>query len=46
MKSVLIAATFGLVISILLSPLAIKMFRRRGFGQEIRDDGPESHLSK
>ncbi|GAB3343804.1 phospho-N-acetylmuramoyl-pentapeptide-transferase [Modestobacter lapidis] len=46
MKSVLIAAAFGLVISILLTPLAIKAFRRRGFGQEIRDDGPESHLSK
>jgi phospho-N-acetylmuramoyl-pentapeptide-transferase len=45
-KSVLIAATFGLVISILVTPLAIKAFRRRGFGQEIRDDGPESHLSK
>ena len=46
MKSVLIAAAFGLIISILLTPLAIKMFRSRGFGQEIRDDGPESHLSK
>jgi phospho-N-acetylmuramoyl-pentapeptide-transferase len=45
-KSVLIAASFGLIISILLTPLAIKAFRRRGFGQEIRDDGPESHLSK
>ncbi|MPQ97721.1 phospho-N-acetylmuramoyl-pentapeptide-transferase [Modestobacter sp. I12A-02628] len=46
MKSVLIAAGFGLAISILLTPLAIKAFRTRGFGQEIRDDGPESHLSK
>jgi phospho-N-acetylmuramoyl-pentapeptide-transferase len=45
-KSVLIAASFGLIISILVTPLAIKAFRRRGFGQEIRDDGPESHLSK
>jgi phospho-N-acetylmuramoyl-pentapeptide-transferase len=45
-KSVLISAAFGLVISILLTPVAIKTFRRRGFGQEIRDDGPESHLSK
>ncbi|KQS59692.1 phospho-N-acetylmuramoyl-pentapeptide-transferase [Geodermatophilus sp. Leaf369] len=46
MKSVLVAAGFGLVISILLTPVAIKAFRSRGFGQEIRDDGPESHLSK
>jgi phospho-N-acetylmuramoyl-pentapeptide-transferase len=45
-KSVLIAASVGLIISILVTPLAIKAFRRHGFGQEIRDDGPESHLSK
>jgi phospho-N-acetylmuramoyl-pentapeptide-transferase len=45
-KSVLIAAAVGLIISILLTPLAIKAFRRHGFGQEIRDDGPETHLAK
>jgi len=45
-KSVLVAAAFGLIISILVTPLAIKAFRRHGFGQEIRDDGPESHLAK
>ena len=46
MKSVLIAAAVGLIVSILMTPLAIKAFRRQGFGQEIRDDGPESHLAK
>ncbi|MGY1813201.1 phospho-N-acetylmuramoyl-pentapeptide-transferase [Blastococcus sp. SYSU D00820] len=46
MKSVLIAGAFGLIISILATPMAVYAFRRRGFGQEIRDDGPESHLSK
>ncbi|KGH44498.1 MULTISPECIES: phospho-N-acetylmuramoyl-pentapeptide-transferase [Modestobacter] len=46
MRSVLVAAAVGLIVSILLTPLAIKAFRRHGFGQEIRDDGPESHLSK
>jgi len=45
-KSVLIAGGFGLIISILLTPLAIRAFRRHGLGQEIRDDGPETHLSK
>jgi phospho-N-acetylmuramoyl-pentapeptide-transferase len=45
-KSVLIAASIGLIVSILVTPLAIKAFRRHGFGQEIRDDGPESHLAK
>src|SRR4051794_35637271 len=46
MRSVLIAAGFSLIISILFTPLAIRAFRRQGLGQEIRDDGPESHLSK
>ena len=46
MRSVLIAAGLALMISILSTPLAIRAFRRHGMGQEIRDDGPESHLSK
>ena len=46
MKSVLIAAMTGLVLSLLLTPLVIRMFRRRGYGQEIRDDGPASHATK
>jgi phospho-N-acetylmuramoyl-pentapeptide-transferase len=45
-RSVLVASGFGLIISILLTPVAIRLFRRQGLGQEIRDDGPESHLSK
>jgi phospho-N-acetylmuramoyl-pentapeptide-transferase len=45
-KSVLIAAGIALIMSILLTPVAIRVFRARGMGQEIRDDGPESHLSK
>ncbi len=46
MKLVLIAATTGLVLSLLLTPLVIRLFRRRGYGQEIRDDGPASHATK
>jgi phospho-N-acetylmuramoyl-pentapeptide-transferase len=45
-RSILVAAAFGLVISILATPVAVHLFRRKGFGQEIRDDGPESHLAK
>jgi phospho-N-acetylmuramoyl-pentapeptide-transferase len=45
-KSILVAALVALIASILTTPIAIKAFRRRGFGQEIRDDGPESHLAK
>src|SRR4051794_25853782 len=46
MRSVLIAAGFSLITSILSPPLATRAFRGQGLGQEIRDDGPESHLSK
>lgn len=46
MKSVLIAAMTGLVLSLLTTPVVIRTFRRRGYGQEIRDDGPASHATK
>ncbi len=46
MKSILIAAIVGLAVSILLTPYLIKVFSRQGFGQEIRDDGPQTHLTK
>jgi len=46
MRSIMVAAVVALLVSILATPLAIRTFRRRGFGQEIRDDGPESHMSK
>ena len=40
------AALASLLVSILSTPLAIRFFRRQGFGQAIRDDGPQSHLAK
>ena len=46
MRSVLVAALVSLFVSILCTPLAIRVFRRQGFGQEIRDDGPQSHQAK
>ncbi|HJQ00284.1 MAG TPA: phospho-N-acetylmuramoyl-pentapeptide-transferase [Jatrophihabitans sp.] len=46
MKTILIAALFGLLSSILCTPLVVRYFRQQGFGQEIRDDGPQSHLVK
>ena len=46
MKSILIAAVVGLIVSILLTPYLIRVFSRQGFGQEIRDDGPQTHLVK
>ncbi len=46
MKTILIAAVFALMTSILCTPLFVVYFRRRGFGQEIRIDGPQTHLVK
>ena len=46
MKTILVASLFGLVTSILCTPLVVRYFRKQGFGQEIRDDGPKSHLVK
>jgi phospho-N-acetylmuramoyl-pentapeptide-transferase len=46
MISVLVAAMTALVISLLGTPLVVRLFRRRGYGQEIREDGPASHATK
>ena len=46
MKSVLIAAMTALVLSLVGTPLVVRLFRRRGYGQEIREDGPSSHAVK
>jgi phospho-N-acetylmuramoyl-pentapeptide-transferase len=45
-KTILTAAVVSLLSSILCTPLVVAYFRRRGFGQEIRSDGPQSHLIK
>ena len=46
MRSVFVAASVALAISILLTPYLIRFFARQGFGQEIRAEGPESHQAK
>jgi phospho-N-acetylmuramoyl-pentapeptide-transferase len=46
MRQILFAAAIALTVSILLTPLLIRIFAKRGFGQEIRIDGPESHKAK
>jgi len=45
-RSVLISAVVALAISILFTPIAIRSLQRRGFGQEIRIDGPQHHITK
>ncbi|TVP70092.1 MAG: phospho-N-acetylmuramoyl-pentapeptide-transferase [Nitriliruptor sp.] len=46
MIAVLIGAGVALIVALVGTPLVISYFRQRGFGQPIRDEGPESHQSK
>ncbi|MFZ0091940.1 MAG: phospho-N-acetylmuramoyl-pentapeptide-transferase [Solirubrobacteraceae bacterium] len=43
---VLIAGTAALLICLFLSPRFIEFLRRREFGQNIREEGPEGHQTK
>jgi phospho-N-acetylmuramoyl-pentapeptide-transferase len=45
-RAVLLAALVALVVSLVGTPFAIRLFRARGYGQLIRDDGPEAHHTK
>jgi phospho-N-acetylmuramoyl-pentapeptide-transferase len=45
-KSILIAALVALVVSLVGTPAVIRLFRRQGYGQEIREDGPQTHKTK
>lgn len=46
MRSILVGAAVALVASLVGTPFVIRFFRQRGYGQLIRDDGPQAHLSK
>lgn len=46
MRIILIPVLVSLLSSIFCTPLLVKFFRSRGFGQEIRDDGPLTHMVK
>jgi len=45
-RLILFAASVSLLISLLGTPAAIRVFRRQGYGQLIRDDGPTAHHTK
>src|SRR5437763_577684 len=45
-RNVLVAALASLMVSLLGTPFAIRLFRARGYGQLIRDDGPTTHQTK
>lgn len=46
MIALLIAGGFSLMFTLFLTPLFIRLFRRIGWGQFIRDDGPQTHHTK
>ncbi len=46
MRDILVAGLASLVFSLLGTPFAIRVLRRRGIGQLIRDDGPTTHHTK
>jgi phospho-N-acetylmuramoyl-pentapeptide-transferase len=45
-RQVLIAGTASLLLCLFLSPKFIEFLRRRAFGQNIREEGPEGHKTK
>jgi phospho-N-acetylmuramoyl-pentapeptide-transferase len=45
-RTILVSAGVAMVLALFGTPFAIKIFTRRGYGQEIREDGPTAHLTK
>ena len=46
MRALLLAGGVSMAFSLFLTPAFIWLFRKWGWGQFIRDDGPESHHVK
>ncbi|MFJ3660521.1 phospho-N-acetylmuramoyl-pentapeptide-transferase [Streptomyces sp. NPDC090119] len=46
MNQVLFSGVIGLFLTLIGTPLLIKLLARKGYGQYIRDDGPREHASK
>lgn len=46
MISILVAGTIGLLFTLLLTPVFIRLFHKLEWGQFIREDGPQGHHSK
>jgi phospho-N-acetylmuramoyl-pentapeptide-transferase len=45
-KTIIVAAGVSMILALFGTPLAIKILRRRGYGQLIREEGPAAHLTK
>lgn len=46
MRQILIAVAVAVTVSILLTPVLIRLFTKQGFGHQISEDGPPSHHTK
>ena len=46
MTQIIISGAISFLVAIFLTPLLIRRFSAEGLGQEIREDGPRSHLRK
>ena len=46
MKGILVAGAVATLLSFLFTPALIRFLAKRGYGQMIRDDGPQSHHTK
>jgi phospho-N-acetylmuramoyl-pentapeptide-transferase len=45
-RTILVAGTVSLLIALFGTPVAIRVFSRRGYGQAIREEGPAGHATK
>jgi phospho-N-acetylmuramoyl-pentapeptide-transferase len=45
-KTILVSAGVSMILALFGTPLAIRAFARRGYGQLIREDGPAAHATK
>ena len=45
-KTLIITFVLGVIIALILGPITIPLLKRLKFGQNIREEGPKSHLKK
>jgi phospho-N-acetylmuramoyl-pentapeptide-transferase len=45
-RTVIVSSAVSMILALLGTPLAIRLFRRRGYGQLIREEGPAAHATK
>jgi phospho-N-acetylmuramoyl-pentapeptide-transferase len=45
-KTIIVTGAVSLIFALLGTPVAIRLLRRRGYGQLIREEGPQAHQTK